>query len=474
MPHPQFPNLTVLGHPLIQHKLTILRDKSTTTRDFKQLVNEIAMLMAYEVTQDLPLEPFDVETPLERMRGVRVAGKKLALVPILRAGLGMVEGIAQLIPSARVGHIGIYREHDTLEPVDYYFKIPSGEDARDFFVLDPMLATGGSAADAVSALKHAGAQRIRFLCLVAAPEGVRRMLETHPDVPVFAAALDRELNDRGYILPGLGDAGDRLFGSRCGTSRTTCGPAFPASIGSWPAAGARSPRPSRPRPPRSTAPAFTKPGPRWIAPSASVWCSRSAASRPRSSRSPATTPRCTGAGPRASVAPLRCCGWATRRPPRPGSTSIAARSPTSPAAWPGPSWPPGIRCFGHSWRENPREPAVRRSAARLYAGRHTVARPGGRTPPRPGAALRGGAVRDRGTRPRHAPRPARATERRWALVGAGGALGHRLSVCLGSGDRPGPQRARAPDAADAARRGPHRRRDRRRPRPRRRASGARR
>ena len=214
MPHPQFPNLTVLGHPLIQHKLTILRDKSTTTRDFKQLVNEIAMLMAYEVTKDLPLEPFDVETPLERMRGVRVAGKKLALVPILRAGLGMVEGIAQLIPSARVGHIGIYREHDTLEPVDYYFKIPSGEDARDFFVLDPMLATGGSAVDAVSALKHAGAQRVRFLCLVAAPSGVRRMLEAHPDVPVYAAGLDRELDAHGYILPGLGDAGDRLFGTR--------------------------------------------------------------------------------------------------------------------------------------------------------------------------------------------------------------------------------------------------------------------
>jgi len=142
MPHPKFPNLTVLDHPLIQHKLSILRDKNTTTKDFKQLVNEIAMLMAYEVTKDLPLETAEVETPLERMRGVRVAGKKLALVPILRAGLGMVEGIAQLIPSARVGHIGIYREHDTLEPVDYYFKIPSGEDARDFFVLDPMLATG--------------------------------------------------------------------------------------------------------------------------------------------------------------------------------------------------------------------------------------------------------------------------------------------------------------------------------------------
>jgi uracil phosphoribosyltransferase len=214
MPTPAFPNLTVLDHPLIQHKLSILRDKRTATRDFKQLVNEIAMLMAYDVTKDLPLEAIELDTPLEHMHGARVAGKKLALVPILRAGLGMVEGIAQLIPSARVGHIGIYREHDTLEPVDYYFKIPEAREARDFFVLDPMLATGGSAADAVSALKHAGAQRIRFLCLVAAPEGVRRMLEQHRDVPIFAAALDRELNAQGYILPGLGDAGDRLFGTR--------------------------------------------------------------------------------------------------------------------------------------------------------------------------------------------------------------------------------------------------------------------
>src|SRR6266705_84197 len=222
-----------------------------------------------------------------------------------------------------------------------------------------------------------------------------------------------------------------------------------------------------------TAPAFTKPGPRWIAPSASVWCSRSAASPPRSSRSPATMPRCTGAGPRASGAPRRCYGWATRRPPRPGSTSIAARSPTSPGAWPGPSWPPGIRCFGHSWRRNPREPAVRRSAARLYAGRHALARPGGRTPPRPRAALRGGAVRDRGTRPRHAPRPARATEPHRAVVGAGRPASDRLPVCVGSGHRPGPQRARAPHVADAARRGPHRRRDRCRPRPRGRIAGAR-
>ena len=214
MAAPTFPNLTVLSHPLIQHKLTLLRDKRTTTRDFKQLVNEIAMLMAFEATQDLPLETVEIETPLERTQGALVAGKKLTLVPILRAGLGMVEGIASLIPSARVGHIGLYRDHDTLEPVDYYFKIPSGEQDRAFFVLDPMLATGGSAVAAVTALKQAGAQRVRFLCLVAAPAGVRRLLTAHPDVPVYTAALDRELNDKGYILPGLGDAGDRLFGTR--------------------------------------------------------------------------------------------------------------------------------------------------------------------------------------------------------------------------------------------------------------------
>jgi uracil phosphoribosyltransferase len=212
----RFPNLTVLSHPLIQHKLTILRDKRTSTRDFKLLVNEIAMLMAYEVTKDLPLESVDIETPLEKTAGSQVAGKKLTLVPILRAGLGMVEGISQLIPSARVGHIGLYRNHDTLQPVDYYFKIPSGEADRSFFLLDPMLATGGSAVAAVNALTRAGApvQRIRFLCLVCAPEGVKAMLDAHPKVPVYTAALDRELNAKGYILPGLGDAGDRLFGTR--------------------------------------------------------------------------------------------------------------------------------------------------------------------------------------------------------------------------------------------------------------------
>ncbi|MBA3259697.1 MAG: uracil phosphoribosyltransferase [Gemmatimonadales bacterium] len=214
MPDHSFPNLTVLTHPLIQHKLTILRDRETSTRDFKQLVSEIAMLMAYEVTKDLATEPVEIETPLERTTGRQVAGKKLTLVPILRAGLGMVDGITLLVPSARVGHIGLYREHDTLKPVDYYFKIPSAEVERDFFVLDPMLATGGSAVAAVGALRDAGARRIRFLCLVAAPEGVERMLGVHPDVPLYSASLDRQLNDHGYILPGLGDAGDRLFGTR--------------------------------------------------------------------------------------------------------------------------------------------------------------------------------------------------------------------------------------------------------------------
>ncbi len=209
-----FPNLTVVAHPLVQHKLTKLRDRETSTRDFKALVNEIAMLMAYEATKDLPLEQTAVQTPLERTEGRQVAGKKLALVPILRAGLGMVDGIIQLMPNARIGHIGIFRDHQSLEPVDYYFKIPGDQEDRLFFVLDPMLATGGSAVRSIDALKEAGVERIRFLCLVAAPEGVQRMLKAHRDVAIYAAALDRELNARGYILPGLGDAGDRLFGTR--------------------------------------------------------------------------------------------------------------------------------------------------------------------------------------------------------------------------------------------------------------------
>jgi uracil phosphoribosyltransferase len=211
---PEFPTLMVVRHPLVQHKLTILRDRRTPTKIFKELVDEIAMLMAYEATSDLTLESTDVDTPLEAAAGWRVSGKKLTLVPILRAGLGMVEGILRLVPAARVGHIGLYRDHDTLEPVDYYFKVPSDAAERDFFVLDPMLATGGSAVSAVDSLKRAGATRIRFLCLVAAPEGVRRLAASHADVPVYCASLDRELNSAGYILPGLGDAGDRLFGTR--------------------------------------------------------------------------------------------------------------------------------------------------------------------------------------------------------------------------------------------------------------------
>jgi uracil phosphoribosyltransferase len=211
---PQHPTLRLVSHPLVQHKLTILRDRETPTKIFKELVDEIAMFMAYEATSDLGLEDVPVDTPLERAMGRRVAGKKLTLVPILRAGLGMVEGIYRLVPGARVGHIGLYRDHDTLQPVDYYFKVPGDAAERDFFVLDPMLATGGSAVAAVASLKRAGATRIRFMCLVAAPEGVRRLAAAHPDVLIYCAALDRGLNEAGYILPGLGDAGDRLFGTR--------------------------------------------------------------------------------------------------------------------------------------------------------------------------------------------------------------------------------------------------------------------
>lgn len=213
MPH-EFPNLTVVEHPLVRHKMTLLRDRHTSKKQFRELVDEISMLLAYEATDDLPVEPAPVETPLESTVQETIAGKKLVLVPILRAGLGMVEAILRLIPSARVGHIGMYRDHETLEPVPYYLKIPSEPDTRDFLVLDPMLATGGSAVDAIEQLKKAGAIRIRFVCLLAAPEGVLRLQQAHPDVPVIAAALDRELNEHGYILPGLGDAGDRMFGTR--------------------------------------------------------------------------------------------------------------------------------------------------------------------------------------------------------------------------------------------------------------------
>jgi uracil phosphoribosyltransferase len=207
-------SLTVIQHPLILHKLTHLRHRGTPKKVFKELVEEIAMLMAYEVTRDLELEEVEVTTPLETTRGQRLKGKKLVVVPILRAGLGMVEGMVRLIPGARVGHVGLYRDERSLQPVEYYVKIPPRPEGRDFIVVDPMLATGGSASAALTALKSRGATSLRFMCLVAAPEGVRAVARAHPEVPVYAAALDRELDRAGYILPGLGDAGDRLFGTR--------------------------------------------------------------------------------------------------------------------------------------------------------------------------------------------------------------------------------------------------------------------
>jgi uracil phosphoribosyltransferase len=207
-------NLTVIDHPLIRHKLAILRAADTPKKLFRELVEEIATLMAYEVTRDLEVEEVDVETPLEPTTGHRIAGKKLVIVPVLRAGLGMVEGVLRLIPSARVGHVGMSRDEESLEPVEYYFKVPAAPDVRRFIVVDPMLATGGSASATIAGLKARGARRISLMCVVAAPEGVRALGEAHPDVPVFAAVLDRQLNAVGYILPGLGDAGDRLFGTK--------------------------------------------------------------------------------------------------------------------------------------------------------------------------------------------------------------------------------------------------------------------
>jgi len=208
-----WPNLHVSQHPAVRHKLAILRDQRTEPKKFREVVRELSWLLGYEALADARLAPVSVRTPLEEIGAEKLADR-IGLVPILRAGLGMVEGIYRLVPGARVGHIGLYRDHDTLQPVDYYFKVPSDAAERDFFLLDPMLATGGSAIAAVSSLKRAGATRIRFMCLVAAPEGVRKLSAAHPDVMIYCASLDRELNDSGYILPGLGDAGDRLFGTR--------------------------------------------------------------------------------------------------------------------------------------------------------------------------------------------------------------------------------------------------------------------
>jgi len=206
--------LTVLDHPLVQHKLTLLRDKRTSTRSFRDLLRELAMLLCYEVTRDLPLEPTQIETPVAPMEGRQVAGKKLVFAPILRAGMGLLDGMLELVPAARVAHIGLYRDPATLQAVQYYFKAPADVAERLVIVIDPMLATGHTAVAAVSALKARGVKNIRFVCVVAAPEGVAELRAHHPDIPIWAAALDERLNDHSYIVPGLGDAGDRIYGTK--------------------------------------------------------------------------------------------------------------------------------------------------------------------------------------------------------------------------------------------------------------------
>jgi uracil phosphoribosyltransferase len=206
--------VTTVDHPLVQHKLTIMRDKDTALPAFRRLLREISLLLAYEVTRELPMTKVKIETPLTEMDAPMIEGKKLALISILRAGNGLLDGILELIPAARVGFVGLYRDHETLEPVQYYFKVPTQLEDRVVIVVDPMLATGNSSVAAVDLLKKAGATNLRFLCLLAAPEGIKRMQEAHPDVPIVTAAIDSHLNELGYIVPGLGDAGDRMFGTK--------------------------------------------------------------------------------------------------------------------------------------------------------------------------------------------------------------------------------------------------------------------
>ena len=204
----------LIDHPLIQHKLTIMRDKRTSSKAFRELLDEISMLMGYEITRNLELEDVEIETPIQKATFKQIKGKKLAIVPILRAGLGMVDGLLRLVPVARVGHIGLYRDPETHMPIEYYCKMPPDIDKRLVIVVDPMLATGGSAADAITMVKARGAKHVMLMCLVAAPEGVKKVQDTHPDVDIFCAALDEKLNDHAYIIPGLGDAGDRIFGTK--------------------------------------------------------------------------------------------------------------------------------------------------------------------------------------------------------------------------------------------------------------------
>ena len=207
-------NIFVMDHPLVQHKVTMMRDKNTSTKDFRELAEEISLLMAYEVTRDLPLEDVEVETPICKTKAKMVSGRSLGIIPILRAGLGMVNGMLKLVPNAKVGHIGLYRDPKTLQPVEYYCKLPADATDRPLIVVDPMLATGGSAAAAIGFLKDRGCKNIKFCCLIAAPQGIEALQKAHPDVDIFVASLDRDLNDHAYIIPGLGDAGDRLFGTK--------------------------------------------------------------------------------------------------------------------------------------------------------------------------------------------------------------------------------------------------------------------
>jgi uracil phosphoribosyltransferase len=206
--------VTQIGHPLIQHKLAFIRDKNTGSKDFRELVEEVAMLMAYEVTRDIQTEEVEIETPICTTKCEILAGKKMAIVPILRAGLGMVDGMLKLIPAAKVGHIGMYRNEETLQPVEYFCKLPQDINERDVIITDPMIATGGSAIDAIEALKKRGAKNMKIMCLIAAPEGIKAITDAHPDVDIYVASIDERLNEKGYIVPGLGDAGDRLFGTK--------------------------------------------------------------------------------------------------------------------------------------------------------------------------------------------------------------------------------------------------------------------